>query len=201
LRFSKIRVVCPKADDGNSIHHSGKFPLIRGPGKVPGRRDANERVAAVETNLLGAGALRLVAREIVRPADDGGSPHAVDDVNVVGVVGVELFDVAELPGAEHFADGVVDALLVGKNGGGRGIRRGVVLFFFFCAEAVEARDRLRIKKNEKKKARRAAVLIVKESFRNFMLDSLPSLRRASVADGRSGAVMTVVPDSREHSAA
>src|SRR5258708_28621906 len=67
---------------------------------------------------------------MVRPADTGGSPHAVDDVNVVGVVGVEFFDVAELPGAEHFADGVVDALLVGKNGGGPGIPRGVVLFLF-----------------------------------------------------------------------
>src|SRR5258708_34978210 len=114
----------------NSIHHSGKFPLIRGPGKVTGWRDANECVAAVETNLLGAGALRLVAREIVGPADHGGSPHAVDDVNVVGVVGVEFFDVAELPGAEHFADGVVDALLVGKNGGGAGSRRGAMLFLF-----------------------------------------------------------------------
>src|SRR5258705_3578260 len=67
---------------------------------------------------------------MARPADDGRRQHAVDDVNVIGVVGMELFDVAELPSTEHFADGVVDALLVGKNGGGRGIRRGVVLFLF-----------------------------------------------------------------------
>src|SRR5258708_25101533 len=137
----------------NSIHHSGKFPLIRGPGKVPGRRDANERVAAVETNLLGAGALRLVAREIVRPADDGGSPHAVDDVNVVGVVGVELFDVAELPGAEHFADGVVDALLVGKNSGGRGVLRGGVVFLFFLCRG-PGRERQAENEEKKKKKRK-----------------------------------------------
>src|SRR5260370_39782605 len=117
------------------MHHSGKFPLIRGPGKVAGRRDANEWVAAVETNLLGAGGLRLVAREIVRPADDGGSPHAVADVNVVGVGGVELFDVAELPGAEHFAAGVVDALLVGQNSGGGGVAARAAPFSVVLARA------------------------------------------------------------------
>src|ERR1700720_1626222 len=77
-----------------------------------------------------AGALRLVAGEITRPTDDGRRPHAVHDVNVVGVVGVKLFEVAEWPGAERFADGVVDPLLVGEHNGGRGIRRSVVFFLF-----------------------------------------------------------------------
>jgi len=95
---------------------------------------------------------------------------------------VEFFDVAELPGAEHFADGVVDALLVGKNGGGRGFSVASFFFFFFCAEAVEASVRLRSRKREKKGRGLRRCGSLKGASRDSCSIHSPSLRRASVAD-------------------
>ena len=70
------------------------------------RRDADEGIAAVEADLLRAGALRLVADEIVGSADYWRGPHAVDDIDVIGeMLGAwQLGDIEKLHA--HYADDV-----------------------------------------------------------------------------------------------
>ena len=63
--------------------------------------------------MLGAQALRFVARHIIFPADDRRGPKAVDHADVVGDAFVELIDVPHLPGAQHLGNEVVDPLFIG----------------------------------------------------------------------------------------
>src|SRR5579863_6032925 len=59
--------------------------------------------------------LLLKNGQVVGPADGGGSERPVDEDRVFRIVLVEFFNVAELPGAQHFGNGVVDGLLIGHG--------------------------------------------------------------------------------------
>ncbi len=73
----------------------------------------------------------LVDGEVVGPPDDGGRPGTVHDRDVIRIILVELFDIAKLPGAQHFRKRVINLLLIRqRNGHIRNVhRRSVVLLF------------------------------------------------------------------------
>jgi len=83
-----------------AVYRSGKIPLVASPGKIS--RNFDDRVGAIHAYLLHARALLLVHGQIILPADDGRRIGAVHHGNFFGIVLVELFDIADLPGAEHF---------------------------------------------------------------------------------------------------
>lgn len=113
---------------GVAFHFGDVIPLIGSPGVVT--LDDDEGIFAVDLLLLHAGASFLVRVEVAGPADDGGLKGAADDDDVVGDVFVEEFDVADLPGGEHFADGHVNLLIFGKLGDEGFVLGGFVGFLF-----------------------------------------------------------------------
>src|ERR1700757_3554554 len=48
-------------------------------------------------------------------------------------------------------------------------------FFFFCAEAVAASDRLRSRERQREKARRSAMYMLEGSFQNFIFRFTPQV--------------------------
>ena len=126
-----------------AIDNCCEIPLVAGPTHRTTHFDVG--ICAIHAHLLYARALVLVNSKIVGPAENRRRPRPVDDHHIVGVVLVQLFDISQLPCAQHFRQRIIDLLFVGQGnqhlGAVRGRSRVCLLFLFFlCRSKRNARQ-------------------------------------------------------------
>ena len=96
-----------------AVHNRLEVPLVARP--THGTVHFDIGVKAIHADLRHPRALLLVNRQVVGPAENRRRPRAVHHRHVVGIILVEFFNVAELPGSQHVRQRVINLLLVSQR--------------------------------------------------------------------------------------